>query len=105
MYDFVFLCVQCSKFWCRNRPGDEMKDKYNNSFISAMTMSEEMPEGSKSSSPFCHPKFTTSTFFLTVGVYTCIIYTIVHMYNYYVNTYMYNNYYKCAVKYIYLNIY
>ena len=62
MYDFVFLCVQCSKFWCRNRPGDEMKDKYNNSFISAMTMSEEMPEGSKSSSPFCHPKFTTSTF-------------------------------------------
>lgn len=37
-----------SKFWCRNRPGDEMKDKYNNSFISAMTMSEEMPEGSYS---------------------------------------------------------
>lgn len=25
----LHLSLFCSKFWCRNRPGDEMKDKYN----------------------------------------------------------------------------
>ena len=30
----------CSKFWCRNRPGDEMKDGYN-SLVSALVMTAE----------------------------------------------------------------
>ena len=26
---YVMSLFLCSKFWCRNRPGDEIKDKYN----------------------------------------------------------------------------
>ncbi len=32
-----------SKFWCRNRPGDELKDKYN-AFVNPLLFSEEAPE-------------------------------------------------------------
>lgn len=30
LYLYV-LCVVCSKLWVRNKPGDEMIDKYNTS--------------------------------------------------------------------------
>ena len=31
-----------SKFWCRNRPGDEMKDKYNQFGNNPLAISEEV---------------------------------------------------------------
>lgn len=37
---FFVVVVVCSKFWCRNRPGDEMKDGYN-SLVSALVMTAE----------------------------------------------------------------
>ena len=33
-----------SKFWCRNRPGDEMKDKYNQFSNSLLAFSDEVVE-------------------------------------------------------------
>ena len=27
-FDLLIFCLH-SKFWCRNRPGEELKDKYN----------------------------------------------------------------------------
>lgn len=50
-----------SKFWCRNRPGDEMKDKYN-SFVNPLLLSEEAPaigkrkNGIKSKAPKVLPR-------------------------------------------------
>lgn len=38
-----FIILFCSKFWCRNRPGDEM-DKYNCG-VNALVMREEDSEG------------------------------------------------------------
>ena len=40
---FQFVSI-CSKFWCRNRPGDEMKDGYN-SLVSALVLGEDETDG------------------------------------------------------------
>ena len=43
------LVRSCSKFWCRNRPGDEMKDKYN-SHSHPLVLGEEMDDSGKHTS-------------------------------------------------------
>ena len=40
---FAYVC-ECSKFWCRNRPGDEM-DKYNSSVQNLVISEEDIMEG------------------------------------------------------------
>ena len=38
----IFSLKFPSKFWCRNRPGDEMKDKYNQFGNNPLAISEEV---------------------------------------------------------------
>lgn len=60
---------QTSKFWCRNRPGEEMKDKYN---TASALITEDSVEGQSSNQPrglFLHSLFCTleSYMFPSVG--------------------------------------
>ena len=42
-YAFIVITFSLtSKFWCRNRPGDEMKDKYNQFSNSLLAFSDEV---------------------------------------------------------------